>query len=207
MMPTVPLILAPRVPPCARSCLRKYDHLFAHSAGDPHHADLVHYCQGWCPHCIGICVRRTCLQDVHSVAAAAAQRAGAEGEAPEEARRLLAMHLVQALSGPAAEIMRLGEEAAAAAGTTVDALPVVDTGATATHLIRVLCNRCATCIEDVHFGCRACGQDFCCACMGEIAKCNAAGGAGQGAAAAATAARARGEDGNLAGAALSFTLC
>ena len=156
-----------------RSCLRKYEHLFAHSAGDPHHADLARYCQGWCPHCIGICARRTCLQEARgggAAAAAAAEGAGAGAAADEEGRRrLLAMHLVQALSAPAAEIMRLGEEAAADAGTTPGALRMVESGATATHPVRVLCNRCATCIEDVHYSCGACDQDFCCRCAKEAA--------------------------------------
>ncbi|KAI3439018.1 hypothetical protein D9Q98_001430 [Chlorella vulgaris] len=152
------------------TCRELYRYVLAFGPGHPQHSLFRAFCQGTCPCCLRICVRAACRSKTLKALG---------GQPPEPAfspsqQIMFAYHLAHKLLPAVKSIMRLHQEEAAAAGTSLMSVSethvgVVD-GESVPHSERLLCNRCGTCLENLHFHCakEGCEEDLCPFCVREL---------------------------------------
>ena len=121
LLPTLHPALRPppsTLPPCR--CLRLYEYLFSYGPDHPHRADLEAFSKGWCPHCMGICVRRRCLGEP-------LERPPPPAFAWDQ-RVVLALHTVNRCLWYVEDIMGQAAAEAARAGLALEQVPVAPIG-------------------------------------------------------------------------------
>ena len=150
---------------CAKSycqqCCRHYEYLFSSQPGDVLEPLLKKFNEGVCPCCLDICARKDCLRKRSKMHFYSPQ----VSELDREERKVMALHMAQCLAHVHQQLERVGEIEANRQNTTVSAAHQLPKSAVDHY--RLLCNRCATSMENVIVHC-ACGADFCPQCCADL---------------------------------------
>lgn len=150
---------------CAKSycqqCCRHYEYLFSSQPGDVLEPLLEKFNQGVCPCCLDICARKDCLRKRSKVYRNAPQ----VPELDREERRVMALHMARCLVLVQGKLAEDGESEASRQNTTVSAARQLPKSALDNY--RLLCNRCATSMENVIVHCK-CGADYCPQCCADL---------------------------------------
>jgi hypothetical protein len=152
-------------------CTELYRYLLAFGPEHPEQYQLRRrFVAGHCPCCLRICLRSKCRQK-------SLQELGGEAPMPQDSASrqiVFAYHLARRLLPAVEHIMALQQQEAQAARTSLQAAQLAEIGYVGTqrapHSERALCNRCATCLENLHFHCDGCDQDICPLCAREARK-------------------------------------
>ncbi|PRW58740.1 DNA polymerase eta isoform B [Chlorella sorokiniana] len=152
-------------------CTELYRYLLAFGPEHPEQYQLRRrFVAGHCPCCLRICLRSKCRQK-------SLRELGGEAPMPQDSvsrQIVFAYHLARRLLPAVEHIMALQQQEAQAARISLQAAQLAEIGYVGTqrapHSERALCNRCATCLENLHFHCDGCDQDICPLCARETRK-------------------------------------
>ncbi len=144
-----------------QQCCRHYEYLFSSQPGDVLEPLLEEFCKGVCPCCLDICARKDCLRKRSKVYKLAPQ----VPELDKEERKVMALHMARCLADVQKHFADIGDTEAQRQDTTVAAAKQLPSSSV--DFFRLLCNRCATSMENMIVHCR-CGADFCPQCCADL---------------------------------------